>query len=75
MLHELIGISRNRVELGRQEDKKESEFVVAEETDPFYAQNIYAFLSDVANNVKKIVDEYKEKAQVQRNIESLEQMQ
>lgn len=57
------------------EESKQNEFVVAEEIDPFYAQNIYAFLSDVAMNVKTIVDQYKEKAKLQRNIESLEQMQ
>ncbi len=79
MIHELIGISLNRVNIkkvpGAKNATAEAEVVLSVDADPFYAANELSGYGELANNLRALVNELQVKSQNQRNIESLEDMQ
>eukprot|EP01027_Heterolobosea_sp_BB2_P010597 GEZU01015535.1.p1 GENE.GEZU01015535.1~~GEZU01015535.1.p1 ORF type:complete len:440 (+),score=65.37 GEZU01015535.1:180-1499(+) len=73
MVHELIGIDNNRVNL-QKVNKKLEEIVLSAEQDTFFADNMYSNFGDLCVNIKKMVDEFKEKAKVTQNISTIDDM-
>lgn len=79
MLHELIGISLNRIEVKKMGDCKSlgetPELVLSVDIDEFYASNLYSGYGELATNLKTMVDGLQEKTRKHQNIDSLEDMQ
>jgi vacuolar protein sorting-associated protein 45 len=79
MLHELVTISLNRIDVKKmgmsKSSDKGSELVLSVDTDNFYAANLYSNYGELAANVKVLVDRLQEKTKQHQNIESLEDMQ
>ncbi|KAJ3065815.1 vacuolar protein sorting-associated protein 45, partial [Quaeritorhiza haematococci] len=76
MVHELVGITNSRVDLGavpgvRPELK---EVVLSADQDSFYKKNMYLNLGDLGANIKAYVDEYQLKHKSSMNIESIADM-
>lgn len=73
MVHELITISNNRVDLrnvpGIREELKE--VVLSPESDAFYKANMYNNFGDLGVNVKALVDEYQDKSKSNTNIQTI----
>lgn len=74
MLHELITINHNRVDLKKME-RKGDELVLSVDTDKFYAGNLYSGYGELASNLKALVDGLQERTRQHQNIDSLEDMQ
>jgi vacuolar protein sorting-associated protein 45 len=77
MVHELIGISNNRVDLrGRPAIPKELEqIVLSAEQDSFYAKNLFLNYGDLAENVKALLDAFQAKTNSSKSISSIADMQ
>ena len=77
MVHELIGISNNRVDLrGRPGIPKDLEQVVlSSEQDKFFANNIYSNYGDLAEEVKAMMDDFQAKTKSSKDISSIADMQ
>ncbi|KAL4473622.1 hypothetical protein ABPG74_022486 [Tetrahymena malaccensis] len=68
MLHELIGINNNRVDIERKmrafneasnsskEDQMEKEFVVSDHDDQFYCDNMYENFGALAENIRNLIE-------------------
>ena len=76
MIHELLGIHNNRVDLskvpGIKPDMKE--VVLNAENDEFYNQNIYSNFGEIGANIKILVDDFQQKTKSNAKIESIEDM-
>ncbi|KAM3139618.1 hypothetical protein pb186bvf_008263 [Paramecium bursaria] len=85
MLHELIGIQNNRLDIhlgqkalaqqGAQRQDKESEFVLSTQQDEFFAENEYANFGELAVNIKEFIDRVTKEKKDTVQINSLEDMQ
>ena len=77
MVHELLGISNNRVDLrGRPGVPKELEQVVlSSEQDPFFAANMFLNYGDLAEEVKTMMDNFQAKTKSSKDISSIADMQ
>jgi len=77
MVHELIGINNNRVDLrGAPGVSKELEQVVlSADQDNFFADNMLLNYGDLAENVKGLLDVFQEKTKSSKNISSIADMQ
>jgi len=77
MVHELIGISNNRVDLrGRPGVPKDLEQVVlSPEQDHFFAQNMFLNYGDLAVQVKELMDQFQAKTKSSKDISSIADMQ
>jgi len=77
MVHELLGISNNRVDLrDRPGVPKELEQVVLSmEQDPFFATNMYNNYGDLAEEVKAMMDNFQAKTKSSKTISSIADMQ
>ncbi len=79
MIHELIGISLNRVNVKKMPLAKASseapELVLSVDLDPFYAANLYSGYGELASNLRMLVDGLQAKTKEHRNIDTLEDMQ
>jgi len=77
MVHELIGISNNRVDLrGRPGVPKEQEQVVlSPEQDAFFAANMFLNYGDLAGKVKNMMDQFQAKTKSSKDISSIADMQ
>jgi len=79
MIHELIGITLNRINVKKMNMQKASsdtpELVLSVDFDPFYANNLYSGYGDLAANLKILVDGLQAKTKEHRNIDTLEDMQ
>jgi vacuolar protein sorting-associated protein 45 len=77
MIHELIGINNNRVDLrGRPGVPQELEQVVlAPEQDVFYADNMFLNYGELAQNVKTMMDQFQAKTKSSKQISSIADMQ
>jgi vacuolar protein sorting-associated protein 45 len=80
MLHELIGIHNNRIDLKKDKSfaskHDETEFVISSHQDKFFADNMYKNFGDLADSIKKFIDDYTNtKKQSEKKIESLDDMQ
>ena len=77
MVHELIGISNNRVDLrGRPGVPKDFEqIVLSPEQDAFYAANLYLNYGDLAQQVKTMMETFQAKTKSSKDISSIADMQ
>lgn len=74
MIHELIGISMNRINLKKGQVKND-EVVVSVDTDQFYGQNLFSGYGELAGSLKTLVDQLQAKTKEHRSIETIEDMQ
>ncbi|CAF4133670.1 unnamed protein product [Rotaria socialis] len=76
MVHELIGIKNNRVNLSQVPGiKKELEEVIMNaEHDEFYETNLYSNFGDIATNIKALMEDFQEKHKNQSKLESISDM-
>jgi vacuolar protein sorting-associated protein 45 len=76
MVHELLGINNGRVDLRdvpeiRPEMK---EIVLQQDTDPFFAKNMYLNFGDLGQNAKEYVEQYASKRQGNKEMNSIADM-
>ncbi|KAL5560419.1 hypothetical protein UlMin_036630 [Ulmus minor] len=76
MVHELIGIQDNKVDLRRLEkvSKDQQEVVLSSEQDSFFKSNMYENFGDIGMNIKRLVDEFQEMSKVNQKIQTIEDM-
>ena len=76
MVHELMGIRNGRVDLenvsGARPDMKE--IVLQQDTDPFFAKNMYLNFGDLGQNAKEYVEQYASKRQGSQEMNSIADM-
>lgn len=76
MVHELLGINNNRINLasvpGISRDLQE--VVLSAEHDEFYANNMYMNFGEIGNNIKELMEEFQRKSQSQAKVESIADM-
>ena len=70
MIHEIIGINNHRVKLENKE-----EIVINPDQDEFFGKNMYKNYGEMAEELNKLVNEFKEKNNSQAKVESIEDMQ
>ncbi|KEP66853.1 UNVERIFIED_CONTAM: Sec1 family protein [Hammondia hammondi] len=77
MLHELIGIRNNRVDMRRIPGTTEDllDIVMSPMQDKFYRENLDSNFGDLGLNVQKYVREYQSKAKSTGQLESVDDMQ
>ena len=75
MLHELLGIGKNRIKLRgeaeQERDLAKKEFVVSTSKDTFLSKNVYANFGELASNVKEFIEHVSTQKQKDFKIESL----
>ncbi|GLJ29022.1 hypothetical protein SUGI_0572840 [Cryptomeria japonica] len=76
MVHELLGIKDNKVDLRNvpKVPKDQQEVVLSSEQDAFFKANMYENFGDLGMNIKRMVDEFQQKAKSNQNIQTLEDM-
>ncbi|KAK6098847.1 hypothetical protein BDEG_21289 [Batrachochytrium dendrobatidis JEL423] len=76
LVHELLGITNGRVDLTDVPDIRPEmrEIVLSQEHDPFYSKNMYLNLGDLGANIKNYVDDFQQKHNSTKNIESISDM-
>jgi vacuolar protein sorting-associated protein 45 len=74
MVHDLLGIDNNRVDLkhvpGIKPDLRE--VVLSGQQDPFFKENAYANFGELGDNIKELVDMYQSKTKSNKDIQSIE---
>ena len=72
MVHELIGIDLNRVDLSRAPDVKldEKEVVLSQEEDAFFRNNLFANFGDIGNAVKALMGDFQRQHQSAKDLKS-----
>ncbi|XP_042747786.1 vacuolar protein sorting-associated protein 45 isoform X3 [Lagopus leucura] len=77
MVHELLGINNNRVDLSRVPgiSKDLREVVLSAENDEFYANNMYLNFAEIGSNIKNLMEDFqKRKPKEQQKLESIADM-
>ncbi|KAF7403014.1 vacuolar protein sorting-associated protein 45-like [Vespula maculifrons] len=76
MVHELLTINNNRVNLSHVKDisKELKEVVLSAEHDEFYANNLYLNFGEIGQTIKDLMDVFQRKAKNQQKVESIEDM-
>ncbi|KAL7128295.1 hypothetical protein ABFS83_14G306800 [Erythranthe nasuta] len=76
MVHELIGIQDNKVDLKNigKSSKDQQEVVLSSEQDAFFRANMYENFGDIGMNIKKMVDDFQQVAKSNQNIQTIEDM-
>ncbi|KAL3275573.1 hypothetical protein HHI36_020329 [Cryptolaemus montrouzieri] len=76
MVHELLTINNNRVNLSKIPGipKELSEVVLSAEQDAFYAKNIFLNYGEIGQNIKQLMDDFQLKAKSHQKIESIADM-
>lgn len=76
MVHELIGIQDNKVDLKNvgTVPKDQQEVVLSSEQDAFFKANIYANFGDLGMNIKQMVDDFQQIAKSNQNIQTIDDM-
>ncbi|XP_027339269.1 vacuolar protein sorting-associated protein 45 homolog isoform X2 [Abrus precatorius] len=76
MVHELIGIQDNKVDLKAigKFPKDQEEVVLSSEQDSFFKANMYENFGDIGMNIKRMVDEFQQVAKSNQNIQTIEDM-
>ncbi len=78
MLHELIGIENNRIDMrktGSNSNEQQSEIAMSTLTDPFYHENLYHNFGDLGCNIKAYVSEFQDKTRNSTKIDTIDDMQ
>ncbi|XP_078527514.1 vacuolar protein sorting-associated protein 45 [Lissotriton helveticus] len=77
MVHELLGINNNRIDLSRVPgiNKDLREVVLSAENDEFYANNMYLNFGEIGTNIKNLMEDFqKKKPKDQQKLESIADM-
>ncbi|WCJ43420.1 vacuolar protein sorting 45 [Euphorbia peplus] len=76
MVHELIGIQDNKVDLRNigKLSKDQQEVVLSSEQDVFFKANMYENFGDIGMNIKRMVDDFQQVAKSNQNIQTVEDM-
>ncbi|KAL5997127.1 vacuolar protein sorting-associated protein 45 [Asimina triloba] len=76
MVHELIGIEDNKVDLRHigKVHKDQQEVVLSSEQDSFFRDNMYMNFGDLGMNIKRMVDEFQQLSKNTQNIQTIEDM-
>ncbi|KAI8569568.1 hypothetical protein RHMOL_Rhmol02G0288500 [Rhododendron molle] len=76
MVHELIGIQDNKVDLRNSGkiSKDQQEVVLSSEQDAFFKANMYENFGDIGLNIKQMVDEFQLVAKSNQSIQTIEDM-
>uniref|UniRef100_A0A7C8YKA5 Uncharacterized protein n=1 Tax=Opuntia streptacantha TaxID=393608 RepID=A0A7C8YKA5_OPUST len=76
MVHELLGIQDNKVDLRTigSIPKDQQEVVLSSEQDAFFKANMYENFGDIGMNIKKMVDDFQQIAKSNQNIQTIEDM-
>ncbi|KAM5562436.1 vacuolar protein sorting-associated protein 45 [Rosa sericea] len=76
MVHELIGIQDNKVDLKSigKFPKDQQEVVLSSEQDGFFKKNMYENFGDIGMNIKQLVDEFQHISKSNQNIQTIEDM-
>lgn len=76
MVHELLAINNNRVDLSRIPGipKDLREVVLSADQDEFYSSNMYSNFGEIGSRIKTMMDDYQRKAKDQRKVESISDM-
>ncbi|KAI8569587.1 hypothetical protein RHMOL_Rhmol02G0289600 [Rhododendron molle] len=76
MVHELIGIQDNKVDLRNRGkiSKDQQEVVLSSEQDAFFKANMYENFGDIGLNIKRMVDEFQLVAKSNQSIQTIEDM-
>jgi vacuolar protein sorting-associated protein 45 len=77
MVHELLGISNNRVSLASAPGirKELTEVVLSPQIDHFYKGSMYLNFGDLGTSVKELVQNFQRKKQLHAKLDSIEDMQ
>jgi vacuolar protein sorting-associated protein 45 len=75
MVHELIGLVDNRVDLtkaaGPKASAEQQQLVLSGEQDAFFKANMYENFGDLGANIKKMVDEFQAQSRSNQNLQTL----
>ncbi|CDP10032.1 unnamed protein product [Coffea canephora] len=76
MVHELIGIQDNKVDLRNigKFPADQQEVVLSSEQDAFFKANMYENFGDIGMNIKRMVDDFQQIAKSNQNIQTVEDM-
>uniref|UniRef100_A0A8C6NZQ6 Vacuolar protein sorting-associated protein 45 n=1 Tax=Nothobranchius furzeri TaxID=105023 RepID=A0A8C6NZQ6_NOTFU len=77
MVHELLGLNNNRIDLSRVPgiNKDLREVVLSAEHDEFYANNLYMNFGEIGTNIKNLMEDFqKKKPKGQQKLESISDM-
>ncbi|XP_030951567.1 vacuolar protein sorting-associated protein 45 homolog [Quercus lobata] len=76
MVHELIGIQDNKVDLRNigKLPKDQQEVVLSSEQDAFFKANMYENFGDIGMNIKRLVDEFQQISKSNQSIQTIEDM-
>ncbi|KAL6504826.1 vacuolar protein sorting-associated protein 45 [Orobanche hederae] len=76
MVHELIGIQDNKVDLSNigKLPKDQQEVVLSSEQDAFFKANMYENFGDIGMNIKRMVDDFQQVAKSNQKIQTIEDM-
>ncbi|XP_074639862.1 vacuolar protein sorting-associated protein 45-like [Acropora palmata] len=76
MVHELIGIRNNRVDLSRCPgvSKELQEVVLSAEHDEFYQKNMYLNFGEIGQNIKTLMTEFQQNVKSNQRLESISDM-
>lgn len=76
MVHELITIKNNRLDLSNVKDvpKELKEVVLSPQHDEVYAKHLYSNFGEIAATIKALMDDYQKRVKDQKKIESISDM-
>ncbi|XP_061110692.1 vacuolar protein sorting-associated protein 45 isoform X1 [Conger conger] len=77
MVHELLGLNNNRIDLSRVPgvSKDLREVVLSADNDEFYAKNLYLNFGEIGTNIKNLMEDFqKKKPKGQQKLESISDM-
>mmetsp|Transcript_24081 Transcript_24081/g.42879 ORF Transcript_24081/g.42879 Transcript_24081/m.42879 type:complete len:381 (-) Transcript_24081:157-1299(-) len=77
MVHDLLGIRDNRVDLtpkGSKVHKEASQVVLSASQDKFYKDHMYSNYGDLGMAVKALVDDFQKDAKISSSIQSIQEM-
>ncbi|XP_022603135.1 vacuolar protein sorting-associated protein 45 isoform X2 [Seriola dumerili] len=77
MVHELLGLNNNRIDLSRVPgiNKDLREVVLSAENDEFYANNLYLNFGEIGTNIKNLMEDFQRKRpKGQQRLESISDM-
>jgi vacuolar protein sorting-associated protein 45 len=80
MVHDLLGVKNNRVDLGGKEvltkvPKDQKQVVLSSQQDEFFKKEMYSNYGDLGIEIKNLVDSFQEASKMNHNIQSIEDMQ
>lgn len=76
MVHELLTINKNRVDLSHVKgiSPELKQVVMSYEQDDFYSSNLFMNYGEIGQTIKLLMDDFTKKAQSQQKVESIADM-